>query len=96
LEAADGEEALRAAAAHAGPIHLLLTDVVMPGMNGRELAVRLSAGRPGLRLMFTSGYSGEDMRRRGVDADGHLVLPKPFHAAELLRAVRETLDAAPQ
>lgn len=59
LAARDGEEALRRCEAHAGPIHLLLTDVVLPGMNGRLVADRIAALRPGIRVLFMSGYTDD-------------------------------------
>jgi CheY-like chemotaxis protein len=86
LQASDGAQALRAAAAHAGPIHLLVTDVVMPELGGRDLAERLAADRPGLRVLFTSGYTA------GGLAEGAAFLPKPFTPDQLASRVRELLD----
>jgi len=92
LEAVSGEEALVLAERHAGPIDLLVTDVVMPGLAGPALAERFCALRPGARVLFMSGYAGGDLARRGLtDADAQL-LPKPFTADVLSRRVRETLD----
>lgn len=94
LEAAGGPEALQLAAAHAGPIDLLLTDVVMPQMNGLELAQRLTAVRTGLCVLFMSGYAEEEIASRGrLDPPMHLI-EKPFEPAELARRVREVLNAA--
>src|SRR6185436_293226 len=66
LPAATAEAALRLERHHRGPIHLLLTDVVMPGKNGRELAAELATARPNIRVLYTSGYMDDDVVRRGV------------------------------
>jgi two-component system cell cycle sensor histidine kinase/response regulator CckA len=87
--------AIAFAEVHAGPIHLALTDVVMPGMNGAEVAARLAALRPEARLLYMSGYTGEVLGRRGLLSPGTAVLEKPFNQQELLRRVRELLDTAP-
>jgi PAS domain S-box-containing protein len=92
LVAADAEEALEVARAYAAPIDLLLTDMVMPGMGGRELAAELVRQRPGLRVLFTSGYSTE-MPGVGRGGLGAAFLPKPYTAAELAAKVREVLGA---
>ena len=93
LLANDGEDALRVSREHAGPIHLMLTDVVMPRMGGLELAGRLQGLRPDTRVLYTSGYIEQD----GLDAataDGKFAfLAKPFTPDELARKVRETLEA---
>jgi PAS domain S-box-containing protein len=94
LEAADGVEALTAAEEHAGPLHLLATDVVMPGMGGRELAERLLALRPGTRALYLSGYTDDAIVRHGVLEPGFAFLGKPFTPATLARKVREVLDAS--
>jgi CheY-like chemotaxis protein len=91
LEAANGDMALRETADQTGPIHLLVTDVVMPGMSGRELAERLAAQRPGLRVLFLSGYTDDAIIRHGVGA-GAAFLQKPFSPEELTRKIREILD----
>jgi DNA-binding response OmpR family regulator len=91
IEAADGEQALAAAASHQGPIDLLLTDVVMPGMGGAELARRLRQERPGLRILFMTGYSTEAVATHGVIAPGTTLLQKPFTVDELVGRVREAL-----
>jgi PAS domain S-box-containing protein len=92
LEAASGEEALSVAASHAGAIHLLLTDIVMPGMSGRTLAARLAIERPGLKILYMSGYAEE----AGLDPDspnaGAAFIPKPFGAGDLTGKVRHALE----
>ena len=92
LVAADAAEALRISTAHAAPIHLLLTDVVMPGANGRELAERLVQARPELRVLYMSGYPNEAAAELGVLAEGVHLLPKPFTERTLAARVRELLD----
>jgi PAS domain S-box-containing protein len=91
LTARDGEEALRAAAAHPGPIHLLLTDVVLPGLGGGELARRLAEARPATAVLFMSGYADDLVVRQGVLRAEEAFLPKPFTADELLEKVRAAL-----
>jgi DNA-binding response OmpR family regulator len=91
LDAASAEEALGLAVRHEGPIHLLLTDVVMPGISGAALAERFNTVRPGARVLLMSGYAGDDLARRGVAEDADII-PKPFTADLLVRRVREVLD----
>jgi two-component system cell cycle sensor histidine kinase/response regulator CckA len=93
LLAADGEEALRVAEAHPGRVDLLLTDVVMPGMSGTELARYLRLSRPGLRVTYMSGYirTRSDLGR--LLESGAAFLPKPFPPGQLLSTVRAVLDA---
>jgi PAS domain S-box-containing protein len=95
LEARDGGEALRLCAGHAGPIHLLVSDVVMPGLGGRQLAERLAESRPGMKVLFMSGYIDDAVVRHGVSAAEVAFLPKPFTPAALARKVREVLDGSP-
>ena len=92
LDAPTGAEALRIAANHAGPIHLLLTDVVMPGLSGRQLADRLAAVRPETKVLYTSGYTDDAVVRHGVLESGIAYLQKPFTMDGLARKVREVLD----
>ena len=89
LAAADGETALAAAAAHDGPIHLLITDVAMPSLGGPNLAVRLRLIRPELQVLYVSGYTADVAMR---DADASAFLEKPFTMTNLLRITRELLD----
>jgi PAS domain S-box-containing protein len=93
LEARHGEEALRVGREHPGPIHLLLTDMVMPRMNGRQLAELLVRDRPGLRALYVSGYAEEAIMRSDVPEAGRAFLEKPFNPVSLARKVREVLDA---
>jgi len=91
LSCADAAEALAACAGRSDPLHLLLTDVVMPGMNGRELAERLTQGRPGLRVLYTSGYGEDVIARHGVLEPGVLLLQKPYALTKLAGLVRTAL-----
>jgi two-component system cell cycle sensor histidine kinase/response regulator CckA len=92
LEAANGREALLLSEAHRGEIHLLLTDVIMPKMSGRELAERVRPLRPDLRILYMSGYVDDAILRHDVLEDRVPFLQKPFTAEELARKVREVLD----
>jgi len=95
LTASSGDEALSTAAEYQGHIDLLLTDVVLPGMSGREAARRLALVRPGTRIMLMSGYAEDLIISRGVVEPGISLLTKPFAPEDLVRRVREVLDAAP-
>jgi PAS domain S-box-containing protein len=95
LAAADGPEALHVAEHHAGTIHILVTDVVMPGMSGREVGRRLAAERPGMRVLYVSGYADDLIVNHGVLEPGLAFLQKPFTPEALARRVREVLDAPP-
>jgi two-component system, cell cycle sensor histidine kinase and response regulator CckA len=92
LEAECTDEAVRAAAAHPGRIDLLVTDIVMPGMSGHDLATQLVARLPGLKVLFTSGYSNENMPSDGTLEPGTAFLQKPFELGVLAANVRELLD----
>ena len=81
-------------AGYAGGIDLLVTDVIMPGLNGRQLADRLAKERPGLKVLYTSGYAADVIALRGSLEPGMAYLPKPFGAAQLATKVREVLGAA--
>jgi CheY-like chemotaxis protein len=92
LSAAEGSEALGISGGHPEAIDLLITDVVMPGMGGRDLANCLEAERPGMKVLFMSGYSEQAISRHGILEDGLAFLQKPFTSEVLSRKVRETLD----
>jgi PAS domain S-box-containing protein len=92
LEASNGDAALQLAAAHAGPIHLLLTDVVMPGMSGRQVAEKLAIRRPEMRVLYASGYTDDSIVRHGILEEGIAYLQKPFTPESLARKVRDVLD----
>ena len=94
LEARNGAEALPLCARHQGPLDMLLTDVVMPRMSGRELAERLAPLRPDLSVLYMSGYTDDAVIRHGVLGAGTAFLQKPFTPAALVLRVRETLDLA--
>ncbi len=91
LAAHDAEDALRQAATWSGPIDLLLTDVIMPGETGPVLAHRLVHQRPELRVLYMSGYAGDELGEHGVLEPGVALLQKPFTARDLAARVRETL-----
>jgi PAS domain S-box-containing protein len=93
LAAADPAAAIRVVERHGGMIHLLLTDVVMPGLSGRELADRLLARRPGLRVLYMSGYPGDAVVQHGALPVGSAFLQKPFSPDGLARKVRDVLDS---
>lgn len=94
LEAAGGEEALTLVLEAGSRLRLVLTDVVMPDVNGRELAARIAEIRPELPLIFMSGYTDEDVIRRGLLERGRRFIQKPFAPETLVRHVHETLRAA--
>jgi CheY-like chemotaxis protein len=94
LEARNGRDALAVAAQHLGPIDLLLTDVVMPEMGGKQLAEALVARDASLRVLFVSGYTDGDISRRGELDQCTAFLQKPFTASGLLGRVREVLDGS--
>ena len=89
----DGVEALELAAAHTGAIDLLLTDVVMPKMSGRELAERFRVQRPGMKVLYISGYTDGAIAETGVLEPGTEFLQKPFSFADLTNKVRSVLDS---
>jgi CheY-like chemotaxis protein len=93
LEARHGRDALLVAERYEGPVDLLITDVVMPELGGSELAERLSARHPGLKVLYISGYTNDEVVRRGVSRTAVHFLQKPFSSQELMRKVREVLDA---
>jgi PAS domain S-box-containing protein len=95
IDARHGPEALLKCGQHDGPIHLLVTDVVLPQVSGPQLAERLAVLRPGLKVLFISGYTDEAVIRHGMVSPGTAFLPKPFTPAALAQKVREVLDAPP-
>jgi CheY-like chemotaxis protein len=92
VEAGNGEEGLRLARQHDGAIDLVLTDVVMPVMGGKEMADALRTSHPGTKVLFTSGYTEDALGHHGVLRPGILFLPKPYLTSTLARKVREVLD----
>jgi CheY-like chemotaxis protein len=94
IAAEDANEAMALAAAHRDRIDLLVTDLVMPGPSGVELAEELTRARSDLRVLFMSGYTDNALVRNGLLAEGVSFLQKPFAPADLLRRVRQVIDAA--
>jgi nitrogen-specific signal transduction histidine kinase/ActR/RegA family two-component response regulator len=94
LEARHGAEAIEISERHRGPIHLMVTDVVMPQMSGRELAQRLQPVRPDMRVLYMSGYTDDAIVRHGVLGAGMAFLSKPFTPDALALKIREVLDTA--
>jgi signal transduction histidine kinase len=92
LTAADGDEAMQVSARHPGDIHLVFTDVVMPRISGRVLAQELARARPGIKVLYTSGYTDDAIVHHGVLNPGTHFVAKPFTSADLTRKVREVLD----
>ena len=95
LEAGDGRAGVQVTEEHAGPIDLLLTDVVMPLMKGPDLAARFTRRRPGAGVLFMSGYPDDALTQYGVSAAADRLLLKPFSPAHLARQVRQALDSSP-
>jgi len=94
LEAANGGEALKVCEEHQGQIHLVMTDVVMPGMNGPDMFKLLAEKRPGIEVLYCSGYAEQDILQRGILDQDKAFLEKPFTAEGLGRKVREVLGKA--
>jgi CheY-like chemotaxis protein len=92
LEAGDGESALTLARSHLAPIDLLLTDVVMPGMDGAKLAEKLRQERPSIAVLFASGYDDSRIGKAGILPDHVDFLAKPYDLRTLGRRVREVID----
>jgi PAS domain S-box-containing protein len=95
LKAGGGEEAIRAASDHPGPIHLIISDVVMPGIGGPETVAEILRARPGTRVIFMSGYTDDRVVRHDLTDAGRHFLQKPFSPATLLKKMREVLRDAP-
>jgi CheY-like chemotaxis protein len=94
LEARDGEEALRIGRNRADPIDLILTDVVMPGLSGRQLVEQILELRPGTKVVFMTGYADDMLLRHKVLEPGVALLEKPFDKIQLAKKIREALDAS--
>ena len=94
IEARNGQEALKLAAGHSAKIDLLVTDLVMPGMTGQQLAALLQQQQAGLCVIFMSGYSEHAATEAAQSGSSVRILTKPFNRAALLRAVREVLGVA--
>jgi PAS domain S-box-containing protein len=92
IDAPDGGAAIQISQAHKGPIHLLLTDVIMPGMNGRELANKVVPTRPEMRVLYMSGYTENHIGHNGTLDEGITLLQKPFTLPALKAKVREMFD----
>jgi two-component system, cell cycle sensor histidine kinase and response regulator CckA len=92
LVGVDGQDALHVAAAHEGPIHLLLTDVIMPGISGRELSNSLVRLRPALKVLYISGYTDDSVIAQGARSNQIPFLQKPFAAVDLAKKIRGVLD----
>jgi len=93
LLAQDADRCIELVKAHTGPLHLLLTDVIMPGLNGKELFERLAPLRPDLKVLFMSGYTGTVISHHGILEEGIQFLQKPFSLQDLSRKVRQVLDS---
>jgi CheY-like chemotaxis protein len=96
LDAQNGEEALAVCERHTDPIHLIVTDVIMPGMNGRSLFDRLVSRTQAPKVLYMSGYTDEAIVHHGVLNPNTPFLPKPFTSDTLARKVREVLDSSVQ
>ena len=94
IEARHGGEALLLCERHPGPIHLMVTDVVMPQMSGRELADRLAPLHPEMMVFFMSGYTDSDLSDYGAPESSQYFIPKPFRPMDLVKKVRDSLDAS--
>jgi two-component system cell cycle sensor histidine kinase/response regulator CckA len=92
LEAENGREALQVAARHPGSIHLLLVDVVLPGLSGMAVVKQLAQMHPGPKTLFMSGYADETIAYHGLLESGAALLQKPFSPIDLARKVRSLLD----
>jgi two-component system cell cycle sensor histidine kinase/response regulator CckA len=92
IEAANGEVALQRAREHAGPIHALITDVVMPGLSGRDLSEQMIKLRPKIKVLYMSGYTDQSAFRNGMLEKGAELLQKPFGMSTLASKLREVLS----
>ena len=96
LEAANGNEAIALCERYQGVIHLLVTDVVMPGMGGRALAERIKDRCPRIKVLYLSGYTDDAIVRHGALEPGAAFLQKPFISERLAQKIREVLDTQPE
>jgi two-component system, cell cycle sensor histidine kinase and response regulator CckA len=96
LEAEHGVDALERAAAHDAPIDLLLTDVMMPHLNGRELARQLRERQPGIKVLFMTGYSDQAIDALALDPERTSFIEKPFPMARLVEVLRELMERQPE
>jgi len=92
LEAANGDEAIALCERYEGVIHLMVTDMVMPGMSGRELARHLASSRPKMKVLYVSGYADADIKEGEALEPGSAFLSKPFTSEQLVRELRLLLD----
>jgi len=92
LGAGTGAAAMEISKRHQGPIHLLMTDAIMPGMSGRELALQMQGLRPDIRVLYVSGYTDDVVLRNGLLEPGTAFLQKPFTKDSLTQKVRAVLD----
>ena len=92
----NGEAAIALLEGYADPVDLLLSDVVLPGMSGREVAARVRAMRPGIKVLFASGYTDDVILQHLLDTGDEVILQKPFTDADLTRKVRAVLDHPPE
>ncbi|MCK9377416.1 MAG: PAS domain S-box protein [Syntrophobacterales bacterium] len=94
LEARHGGEALLICERHRGPIHILVTDIVMPQMNGRDLVDRLTPLHPEMKVFYMTGYADQDLAPYGVLDQPKMIIPKPFRPLDLVKKIREFMDAS--
>ena len=92
LDASNGKEAIEAVEGYNGPLHLVITDVVMPVMGGRQLVDRLLLHYPNLKVLYVSGYADDAMPGKGINVETHVFLQKPFSPPDLAKKVRIVLD----
>jgi two-component system cell cycle sensor histidine kinase/response regulator CckA len=93
VEASDGEEAIRFLQTYRGPLELLVSDVVMPNLGGRQLAEQVQAMRPGVKVLFLSGYTDDAVLKHGINHAEFNFLQKPFSPITLANTVRQILDS---
>ncbi len=93
LDASNGQEAVEVVNGYDGPLHLIITDVVMPVMGGRQLVDQLLPRYPDLKVLYVTGYADDAMLRKGIDVETHAFLQKPFSPSDLAKKVRVVLDA---